>query len=230
MQANSIITDTVRAQLFKNYPVLQDLTVAQLEKLFTNSPLVRAPVGTIVFVERQKTPGFPFIISGNARVFKSSVNGRELHLYNVGPGDSCIVASSSLLGDTECNASAIVDRELELLQVKPSLFKSLLAENESFRDYVLENFSKNLNHLTQMVSAVVFQKLDQRLAAALLIKENPIEITHQVLADELGSVREIISRLLKNFSEKGWLVLERGQIQVLNTEALKEYSNFETTW
>jgi CRP/FNR family transcriptional regulator len=78
--------------------------------------------------------------------------------------------------------------------------------------------------MMQLVSAVAFQKLDQRLAALLISKPNPINITHQNLADELGSLREIVSRLLKNFADKGWIVLGREQINVTNPESLAEFS------
>jgi CRP/FNR family transcriptional regulator len=76
----------------------------------------------------------------------------------------------------------------------------------------------------QLVSAVAFQKLDQRLAALLIGKAAPIRITHQALADELGSVREMISRLLKNFSEQGWIKLGREQIEIIDPSALKKLS------
>ena len=104
-------------------------------------------------------------------------------------------------------------------------FKKLIALHEPFRDYVFSLFSERLTDLMQLVSAVAFQKLDQRLAALLIAKSSPIHSTHQALADELGSVREIVSRLLKNFAEQGWVRLGREQIEVINPLALQEFSS-----
>ena len=103
-----------------------------------------------------------------------------------------------------------------------SLFLALFATQEVFRSYVFHIFSERLTDLMELVSAVAFQKLDQRLANTLLRKSGSIHITHQALADELGSVREIVSRLLKNFAEQGWVKLGREQIDIIDKAALKK--------
>ena len=100
----------------------------------------------------------------------------------------------------------------------------MLSQYEPFRDYIFSLFSERLTDLMQLVSAVAFQKLDQRLAALLIGKPNPMHITHQALADELGSVREIVSRLLKNFADQGWVRLGREQIEVVDASALRKLS------
>jgi len=106
----------------------------------------------------------------------------------------------------------------------PAVFRKLVSSSEPFRNYVFDLFSGRITDLMQLVSAVAFQKLDQRLAALLASKPSPIHATHQVLADELGSVREIVSRLLKGFAEQGWVRLGREQIEVLDIKALKRYA------
>jgi CRP/FNR family transcriptional regulator len=157
-------------------------------------------------------------------VIKAAPNGRELRLYRVGPGESCILSSSCLLGHASYHARGLVEQEVEMLALPAAVFRSWLAENESFRDYIFNLFSERLTDLMQLVTAVAFQKLDQRLAALLAAKSSPIHSTHQALADELGSVREIVSRLLKNFAEQGWVRLGREQIEVTDAAALKRYA------
>ena len=103
----------------------------------------------------------------------------------------------------------------------PDAFHRLFSAVEGFRGHVFSRFSERMSELLELVSAVAFQKLDQRLAAALVAKRSPIQTTHQALADELGSLREIISRLLKNFAEQGWVRLGREQIEVLDVSALR---------
>ncbi len=99
------------------------------------------------------------------------------------------------------------------------------AKHKAFRDYVFHLFSDRLTDLMQLVSAVAFQKLDQRLAALLVSRSSPLRTTHQAVADELGSAREIVSRLLKGFAEQGWVKLAREQIEVTNAEALRQFAD-----
>jgi CRP/FNR family transcriptional regulator len=104
-------------------------------------------------------------------------------------------------------------------------FHTLLGKQETFRSYVFNLFSDRLTDLMQLVSAVAFQKLDQRLANLLINKPSPIHATHQALADELGSAREIVSRLLKGFAEQGWVKLGREQIDITDATALKKFAD-----
>jgi CRP/FNR family transcriptional regulator len=111
-----------------------------------------------------------------------------------------------------------------MLVLPATIFHQLLAQNAAFRSYVFSLFSDRLTDLMTLVSAVAFQKLDQRLAALLISKVSPLHSTHQALADELGSAREIVSRLLKNFAEQGWVKLGREQIDLIDLAALQRYA------
>lgn len=210
--------------LLLNYPMLHGLQESLLNELFASASLLHLPAGTVLFDENQPCQGFPLLLSGSIRVIKAAANGRELQLYRVCPGESCILTSSCLLGHARYHARGVVEQEVTLVVLPAPAFKKLIALHEPFRDYVFSLFSERLTDLMQLVSAVAFQKLDQRLAALLVAKPSPIHITHQALADEIGSVREIVSRLLKNFAEQGWVRLGREQIEVVNNPALKEFS------
>ncbi|MEQ1555977.1 MAG: Crp/Fnr family transcriptional regulator [Gallionella sp.] len=210
------------ARLLAQYPMLATLDLAAL---LANTAVMQLPVGTLVFDENQPCLGFPLILTGSIRVIKAAASGRELQLYRVQPGESCILTSSCLLGHTRYQARGIVDENLEMVVLPATIFHQLLAQNAAFRSYVFSLFSDRLTDLMTLVSAVAFQKLDQRLAALLISKPNPLNSTHQALADELGSAREIVSRLLKNFAAQGWVQLGREHITLTNFAALQRYAS-----
>ena len=219
-----MLDSTTQSRLLQLYPMLRELPASQFENLLSNAAVMQVSAGTIMFDENQSCQGFPLLLSGIIRVIKASPNGRELQLYRVCPGESCILTSSCLLGHTEYHARGIVEQEVELVVLPPATFRTMLSQYETFRDYIFSLFSERLTDLMQLVSAVAFQKLDQRLAALLIGKPNPMHLTHQALADELGSVREIVSRLLKNFADQGWVRLGREQIEVVDASALRKLS------
>ena len=213
-----------KSRLLLQYPMLGQIPIALQNQLLASASMMQIPAGTVVFDEQQICQGFPMLLSGTIRVFKASPNGRELQLYRVIPGESCILTSGCLLGKNRYQASGVAEDDLEMVLLPASSFYQLIANHENFRLYIFNLFSERLTDLMQLVSAVAFQKLDQRLATLLIGKPVPIQITHQALADELGSVREIISRLLKNFSEQGWRKLGREQIDIIDPTALKRFT------
>jgi CRP/FNR family transcriptional regulator len=207
-------------RLLERYPLLGELAPARFAELFDHSTLMRLPSGTVIFDENQPCQGFPLLLSGSVRVIKSSSNGRELQLYRVSEGESCILTSSCLLGHSNYRARGIVEQDVEMIVLPPASFRILMADCSPFRDYIFSLFAERLTDLMELVSAVAFQKLDQRLAALLLSRPSPINLTHQVIADELGSAREMVSRLLKGFADQGWVKLGREQIEVIDASAL----------
>ena len=220
-----MLSDDTQSRLLQQYPMLRELSDAEQQELFESAAVVHMPAGTVLFDENQPCQGFPLLLSGNIRVIKASPNGRELQLYRVMPGESCILTSSCLLGNTRYHARGVAEQPLEMVLLPASSFHALLGKQDSFRGYVFHLFSDRLTDLMQLVSAVAFQKLDQRLANLLASKPSPIHATHQALADELGSAREIVSRLLKGFAEQGWVKLGREQIEINDAAALRKFAD-----
>ncbi|MDD5300529.1 MAG: Crp/Fnr family transcriptional regulator [Gallionella sp.] len=219
-----MIDNDTKERLLQQYPMLHELPAAKLDGLLAAASVMQLPAGTVVFDENQPCQGFPLLLSGSIRVIKAAPSGRELQLYRVLSGESCILTSSCLLGHTRYQARGIAEQALEIVLLPASAFHTLLGSCEAFRNYVFHLFSDRITDLMQLVSAVAFQKLDQRLAKLLIKKTNPIHITHQALADELGSAREIVSRLLKGFAEQGWVKLGREQIDITNAPALQGFA------
>lgn len=220
-----MIDSTQRSRLFELFPFLNKVDPVVLEPALKSAVIERYRAGQQMWTEQERIDHFPFVIKGFGRVYKLAPNGRELLLYFVGPGDPCVLASGSMIGGSTVNARAMCEADYEMICIPLSIFKTLLAQSEPFREYVLSDLTFQLDQLTEMVSAIVFQNLDQRLASALVSKVNPIQATHQALAEELGSVREIVSRILKNFAGRGWISLSRGQIHVLKAQELIDFSN-----
>lgn len=220
-----MIDAATKAHTLQIYPMLRELPGGTLDELLGSATYMKIPANTLMFDEDQPCMGFPLLLSGSARVIKAAPNGRELHLYYVQPGEACILTSSCLLGQSNYQARCLVQQDLELVVLPPATFRVLFSSLESFREHVFSRFSERLSDLLQLISAVTFQKLDQRLAATLAARSSPIQTTHQALADELGSLREIVSRLLKNFADQGWVRLGRERIEVVNAAALRQLAS-----
>ncbi|MEW5783260.1 MAG: Crp/Fnr family transcriptional regulator [Pseudomonadota bacterium] len=202
------------------YPVLGELPDELRTRIAATIQPMSVPGGTVLFDERQPCQGFPFVLSGCIRVLKRTANGRELPLYKVLPGESCIITSSCLLGHTDYNACGVTEGETRLALLPRPMFDELL-ETPSFRDFVFALFAERIADLMQLIEEVAFRKLDQRLANLLLGKGRQLNVTHQQLADELGSVREMVSRLLKGFADQGLVRLGREQIEILDPIGLR---------
>ncbi|WP_370452165.1 Crp/Fnr family transcriptional regulator [Dechloromonas sp. CZR5] len=210
-------------RLLNLYPVLSGLPADRLAALTQPQAVIHLPAGSQVFAEHQPCQGFPLLLEGNIKVIKLAASGRELMLYRVSPGGSCIISSSCLLAHTDYNARGIAETPLTLLVLPVGEFSRLLVEQAAFRDFVFHLFTDRIAELMQLVEEVAFARLDQRLAKSLLARnENALNVTHQQLADELGSVREIISRLLKGFAAQGLVALGREQLSIIDRPGLQK--------
>ncbi len=192
-----------------------------LQRVLAESTLLHLSAGEEVFAETGPCTHFPLVLDGTIRVRKLSPHGKELLLYRVEPGESCILTSSCLLGARDYTASAIAETDLRVLAIPRSLFLKLLDNVPAFRTEVFELFAARMTELMSLVDAVAFQRLDQRLARRLLGHGRLLETSHQRLVQELGTVREIISRLLGEFAQRGALQLGRGRIEILDAALLR---------
>jgi CRP/FNR family transcriptional regulator len=203
-------------------PSLSDLPPSLAQDLASQLVVLKLPAGSPVFRETDACPGFPIVLSGRVRVTRSLDNGRELNLYEVEPGESCVMSTGCLLGNRSYGAHGQCLTDVELALLPRPLFERLLAEHAPFRAEVFSLFSERLSRLMELVEAVGFQRLDQRLAAALLGKGQRVEASHEQLAQQLGVSRESVSRQLKHFEERGWVQLGRGSIGILDPRSLRQ--------
>lgn len=211
----------LRDRLRALYPALEGLDDVRLDRLLDEGQVLHAKAGTVLFDDESPCQAFPMLVEGVIRVSKTGANGRELQLYRVVPGESCILTSSCLLGHVAYNARGVAETDMVAVTLPQPVFSRLVSEHEPFRNYVFALFAERIAELMQLVEAVAFQRLDQRLAALLLGKGKVVHTTHQALADELGSVREIVSRLLKSFAEQGLVSLAREQVEIVDAAGLR---------
>ena len=202
------------------YPALAQVQPA-LGTLAAANPPQEIPAGTELFTEHTPCQGFPLVLEGEIKVSRHSGDGRSLELYRVVPGELCLVSSACLFRSEPLSARGVTTRATTLILIPPPIFNQWL-ETPAFRNHVLGLFAERMADLTTLIDAIAFHKLDRRLAAALLGHGQVRNTTHQALADELGTVREIVTRLLRRFEREGWVHLGREQIQIVHSAALRE--------
>ncbi|MBL8325190.1 MAG: Crp/Fnr family transcriptional regulator [Rubrivivax sp.] len=213
-----------RPLLLARFPVMAQVPAAQLDELLAASSLRKVEAGSTLFEAGMPCEGFPLVLEGSVRVATRSAGGREIVLYRVSPGEACILSGSCLMGEIPYTARGVAETDVVLLKIAPAHFQRLLLEAAPFRRFVFETYGTRLAEVMELLEEVAFRKLDTRLARLLIQRGPLIEATHQNLADELGSVRVFISRLLRNFEERGWVRLERERICVVDPKALAEFA------
>lgn len=197
------------------FPLLARLEPDRLEDVVRRADEVALPAGAVMFRPGDGCEGFGFVVDGSVRVSLESATGRGLVLYRVRPGESCTVTVSCLIGDVPYPATGVVEEALRAVLLPKTAFLRQVELSSVFRAFVLEIFSSRMVHLMELVNEVAFNRLDQRLAGRLLELGPVIRMSHQELADELGTSREIVSRILESFADGGAVTLGRRRIEVI---------------
>ncbi len=220
-----MITDGEFNDLCHAYPLLLDLLPPLRQAIQAEGWRVAATPDQLLFGLHDHCQAFLLIVRGTLRVTKPTLNGRDLLLYRLAPGETCILTVSCILGQAEYPAFGVVEEDLVGYAIPQTLFNRLLEQSSVFRGFVFRFFAERIAKLMELVEEVGFQPLEQRLAAALSGRGPVVHTTHQALADEVGSVREVVSRLLKDFERRSILRLERGHIHVLDDAALRRIAD-----
>ncbi len=211
---------TQRDRLLRRYPVIEELPLDLLRRVEKEAIEVRAPAGKQLFHEGSPCTHYPLLVEGVIRATKCSPDGHEILLYRLNPGESCVITVVALLGETAYPAVGTADADLVVFGLPRSLFLELVLKSAPFRVFVFGYLSDRLAHLMALIDDVAFRRVDQRLATRLLHQDAPITMTHQRLADDLGTTREVVSRTLESFQESGILRLGRKRIEILDRRAL----------
>lgn len=213
-------------QISQALPLLQTAT-PQLIKDFTDfAYYAKLPAGRQIFAEGDDVDGIALLMSGVVRVYKLGVTGREITLYRFGEGESCVITANAILHNQIFPAIAEVEEDAEVVMIPSKIFSDWVKRYDLWREFVFKLYSQRMASVMDIVDEVVFQRMDRRIASFLLDRsqiENPINITHQEVANEIGSSREVISRLLEDFAQREIVRLSRGEIEVLDSEELESY-------
>lgn len=211
----------VASALAAQYPAVATLAPAVRDPVLRqDAQAIDAPAGTVLFDEGTACQGFPLVLDGEICVARGSPQGRSLELYRVTAGEMCVVSTSCLFGGRMMSAHGVTVRPTRLVVLSPRGFDAWCA-HDGFRRFVFSVFAERLADLMALVEAVAFQRLDQRLAATLLGHGQVVRASHQTLADQLGTVREIVTRLLTRFERAGWIRVTRERTELLDIAALQ---------
>ena len=206
------------------FPELATLTPAEQQLITERAQVVSLPAGKTVFAPGMPAESFLLLLDGTVRVQQVSAGGREIVLYRVTGGESCIMTTACLLSQDTYNAEGVTETPVQAVAIPRAAFDELMARSAEFRRFVFGNYSSRITDLLHVVEEVAFERIDKRLAQKLLQRadvEGRLNATHQDLAVELGTAREVVSRHLKEFQRRGWLELTRGQIGLGDPGALE---------
>lgn len=205
------------------FPALENIHDPRWRALMGKAREVAIPPGTSVFHAGDACRNFLFVLDGSVRVEKIGENGREIVLYRVGRGETCLLTTSCLIARERYPAEGVTETEVRAVALPDELFNEALALSPEFRGFVFAAFGARLTELMALIEAISFGRGDARLARRLLESATPageVIATHQELAAELGTAREVISRFLKEFERRGYVRLARGHIEIADRAAL----------
>lgn len=209
----------------KAFPELQSVSESNWQRAAAQAQTMTVPKGTVLFRDGDVCKGYVFVIDGAVRVQKMDPQGREIVLYRVEDGQTCMLTTSCLIGGEPYPAEGIAETEVTLAMLSAPTFEKAMADSSAFRRFVLASIGRRIGDLMLLLEDVAFGRMDVRLAKMLLKRSKEsdgiLECTHQELATELGSAREVVSRLLKDFERKGWVTLSRGKIAIDSIPALE---------
>lgn len=192
--------------------------------LLDTAKVIHLKQNNTVFRQGDACHNYLVILSGKVKVFTRAENGREILLYRLNQGDSCVLTTSCIFGHKNYPAEGQTETDVSALAIPVKQFNDVLQNSETFREMVFSAFSTHLSDLITLVEEVAFGKLDVRLARHLLEQcdaKNLIMSTHQNIATELGTAREVISRQLKEMESKHYIEINRGNIKIKNAAALQ---------
>jgi CRP/FNR family transcriptional regulator len=187
--------------------------------------VVHLKAGHKVFSPGQACSAFLLVKAGSVKVSTTTESGRELLLYRVGPDETCVLTTACLLSASGYDAEGVSETETKAVVIPKALFESLLAQSAAFRHFVFASYGSRLRDLIALVQEVSQRHVDRRLARFLCERgaAGAIAASHQEIATELGTAREVVSRLLKHFESEGLVRLERRQIVVADMPALEKF-------
>jgi CRP/FNR family transcriptional regulator len=219
-----MLTPEQYARLAAALPYLLQADPALAREVQQAGFFVRLPAGRDVFTEGQEAGALALLISGRVRVYKIGETGRELTLYRFGLGESCILTANAILSQQTFPALATVEHDAEAVMIPAEVFRAWVQRYAFWRSFVFDLLSQRLAGVMALVEEVAFRRMDARVAGLLLARAaspEPIHVTHQTIAAELGSSREVVSRLIEDFASQGLIRAARGTIAILDRPGLE---------
>jgi len=219
-----------KADILNKFSFYHDAPDAFRRDLLKTAMKASLPQGAFYFHEGDVCSQIALVGKGDIRVYKSTETGREITLYHVREGETCILTASCVLAQVHYPATAKVEQETEAAVFPSDRFRNWVAKRDEVRDFVFGTIAARVAEIMALVEEISFRKMDQRLAEFLLrsfendgLPRTMLQLTNEQIAIELGSAREVISRLLKEFERVGAVELARGRIRLLSETRLRRY-------
>jgi len=209
----------------ERFPLLRNLDDPAWLRVLDAARPVEIPAGTTVFRDGDGCQNYMFVIEGSVRVQKIAENGREIVLYRVQEGEACILTTSCLLSHQRYPAEGVTETDVRAITIPVSVFDAGIAGSAGFRQFVFSSYGKRISELIMLVEDVAFGKMDIRLSQYLLdmARHDEVNRTHQEMAADLGTAREVVSRQLKEFERRGWIALARGRISLVDRTSIERH-------
>jgi CRP/FNR family transcriptional regulator, anaerobic regulatory protein len=210
------------------FPGLRQLPADLLGVLSTHSQVIALPVGSRIYGPGQAPQSYLLLLDGAIRVQQVSESGREIVLYRVSAGESCALTTACLMGYDDYLAEAIAETDVRAVAIPRATFDDMIARSADFRRFVFTAFSTRVTDLCRIIDAVAFARMDIRLAQKLIELSHggdTLVVTQQQLGSELGTAREVVSRLLSEFQRRGWITQSRGSIAITDKASLERLSH-----
>ncbi|MFZ3176747.1 MAG: Crp/Fnr family transcriptional regulator [Methylovirgula sp.] len=207
----------------ERFPFIGELAADDFAKLANVVQFPALEAGQIAYREEWECPNYIMCVDGRTRVYKTNSTGREVLIYKVEGGGTCVLTTQCLLSNSNFPAESVAEARTELATFSKSHFHKFMAEIPAFRDFVMNDYTRLLGTMFSLIDTIAFATIEQRLARRLLVESAETQVvgkTHQQLASDIGSVREIVSRHLEDWERKGWIKSHRGQVQILDKRAL----------
>lgn len=193
--------------------------------LVSRSKVMTVPKGTVIFGPGKTPENLLLLLDGSVRVHQISENGREIVLYRVQAGESCVLTTACLLAYEDYSAEGIAETDVRAVAIPRQVFDDLVSQSRTFRTFIFTAYAKRITELFVVVEEIAFGRLDIRLAQKLLELARGkahVKATHQLLAAELGTAREVVSRQLQEFQRRGWIAQSRGDVEILNGASIAQ--------
>ncbi|MES9994389.1 MAG: Crp/Fnr family transcriptional regulator [Candidatus Thiodiazotropha sp.] len=213
-------------RLTTQFRFLQYADADFVRNFFNTSTIVQLASDQAICQQGMHCSHLALVIEGTARVYKIGENGREITLYRIGPGESCILTASCIMSNKPFPAFAVSEEPIKALIVSTADVVRWSNQEAAWRDYLFQLISDRLSDVISVVEEVAFRRVDRRLANYLLQHTDHgnrrMQVTHQSIASDLGTSREVVSRILKDFEQQQMISTSRGTITLEDRDRLSE--------
>ncbi len=215
-----------QSRLSQQFPLLGNVAPEFRQKFFRSATLVSIAAGQTIASEGSECAQLALVFTGTVRVYKLAASGREITLYRVGQGDSCVLTASCIMSETPFPAIAETETDVEAVIIPSRQASEWMSESKPWSAFIFGLVSRRLAEVITVLESVAFHRMDERIAAyliAMAAQGATVNMTHHKIAADLGSTREVVSRILKGFEEKGWVTGARGKLTINNLPGLQAF-------